>query len=229
MSAINSFFYKSAIILENIYANYKNAYRSAGENQNLKQQIANLAAQIAELKFFEQENQTLKKNLKFLRDKNYNYIGARIFVQNFDSANRILIIDRGINDGVKKDLPVISEEGIFIGVVEKAEPSHSLIKLLSDNLSQISVLIENQSRSMGLLKGGYNLGMRVELVPQGEIIEEGDLVVSSGLDENIPAGLLVGYVESLKSNPHEPFQTVFIKSAVDYSKITTAAILTEVR
>jgi rod shape-determining protein MreC len=226
-SFINSFFYNSAVNFKNSYENYKNFRKTAEENQKLKQQIENLTAQIADLQFLGKENQTLKDDLHFLKEKKFNFVSGKIFNQNLEEQTRVLMIDKGTNDGVNKNFPVVSAGGILIGIIDKTDDSHSLIKLLSDNQSQISVLIQNESKSFGLLKGGYDLGMRIELVPQGEKIETGNFVVSSGLDKNIPAGLLIGFVESVRSNPHEPFQTVFIKSAASYDKITTATILTE--
>jgi len=87
------------------------------------------------------------------------------------------------------------------------------------------VMIQNTSKSLGLLRGNYNLGMRIELIPQDEQVEKDNLVVSSGLDKNIPPGLLVGYVENVKNNSLEPFQTAFIKPAVDYNKTMVVTII----
>ncbi len=225
MSFINSFFYKSAVRIKILHENLGNFNQTSLENQKLKTQIENLTMQIAQLRFFEEENQTLKNNLNFLRGTEFNYLSGRIFNKSEDKINKILVIDKGTNEGVKRGLPVINEGGVLIGVIDEATSAYSQIKLLSDNLSQISVKIQNESKSQGLLRGGFDLGTRIELVPQGETVEEGDVVVSSGLDQNIPPGLLIGYVESVRSNPHEPFQTVFIKSATDYGKMTVATIL----
>jgi rod shape-determining protein MreC len=222
---INSFFYTSAINLKNIYENYKNLHQINQENQKLKQEVETLTAQISNLQFLEQENKSLKENLNFLKEKKYKFVSGRVFIKNFDSVNRILMVDKGSDDGVKKDMPVIGEGGVLIGVIEKAEPSYSLIKLLSDNSSEVSVMIQNASKSLGLLRGNYNLGMRIELIPQDEQVEKDNLVVSSGLDKNIPPGLLVGYVENVKNNSLEPFQTAFIKPAVNYNKTTVVTII----
>jgi len=228
---INSFFYNKAVNLKTSTFNFKNLNQLAQENQELKNKNNELSSQLAKLKFLEEENQILQRTTNFLKEKKFNYISGKIYNQNTDNANRVLITNTNASNGVKKDMAVINSEGILIGIITETNDSLSVIKLLSDSASQVSVVItgstidKDRLRSAGLLKGGFDLGMRVELVPQDDIIETGDFIISSGLDKNIPSGLLIGYVESVKKNTHEPFQTIFIKSAVDYSKITSATIL----
>lgn len=78
---------------------------------------------------------------------------------------------------------------------------------------------------MGLVEGEYGLGIKMKLIPHFELIKENDLVVTSGLEEGIPRGLIVGQIKLIKNEPEELFQEASIESAVDFGKITLVNII----
>jgi cell shape-determining protein MreC len=70
--------------------------------------------------------------------------------------------------------------------------------------------------------------MKMKLVPQSEVISESDIVVTSGLEDLVPANLIIGQVERIYNQPEELFQEVSIRTFVDLGKITIVNIIKKV-
>ncbi|MFA5210905.1 MAG: rod shape-determining protein MreC [Patescibacteria group bacterium] len=171
------------------------------------------------------ENEELKKQLNFLRNNNYQTIGAEVISRAVDPLGTTLIINVGEKNGVQIDNPVIVGEGILIGKIIKIEEKESTVRLITDNNSKIGATILNQSKSLGLVEGGYGLGVKMDFIPQNENINIGDTIVTSGLTEGIPRGLLIGKVEIVEKEPHEPFQQAILKTSADLSYLTVVSVI----
>jgi rod shape-determining protein MreC len=64
-------------------------------------------------------------------------------------------------------------------------------------------------------------------IPQNEIIKVGDMVITSGLEENVPSGLLIGVIEAVEKEAYQPFQKAVITPSVDLTKIKQVLVITE--
>jgi len=75
------------------------------------------------------------------------------------------------------------------------------------------------------VEGGYGISLRMNLIPRDEAVRIGDQVVSSGLEKNIPRGLLIGTVAVIENEPYKPFQQAILNSVADLSKLTVVGAL----
>lgn len=178
-----------------------------------------------ELETLRQENENLRQQLNFLKPKNYNSIGVEVIGRNIDPTESTIIVNRGGKDGIKINYPVVVGEGILIGKVVRAEEQFSVIRLLDDNQSKVAATVVNYDKSLGLVEGGYGISVQMNFIPQNETINIGAVIVTSGLEEVVPRGLLIGTVEAVEKEAYQPFQKSVIKPFANLDKITLASVL----
>ncbi len=179
----------------------------------------------ARLKLLEEENVELKKQLGFKEKNNYEILLTKVIGNNLEGTEKTIIIDRGENEGVKIGDPAVVEEGILIGKVIKTEKDISIVRLLSDNQSKVAATIINREKSLGIVEGGYGLSVRMNFIPRNETVKTGDLVVTSGLQEDTPRGLLIGKVAAIENEAYQPFQQAILTPSADYSRFVYISII----
>lgn len=191
----------------------------------LEEKVKELTIENSKLKLLAEENKELKKQLNFLKDIPYKTIPARVISRSSEPNFYILILNRGSNDGIKEGMPVITSEGILVAVINKTKKNTSQALMLSDSHSQIAATIQNESQTIGIIKGVHELSIKMELIPKNEPVGPGDIIITSGLQENIPRGLIIGQVDRVITEPNNFFQTAFIKSLTSLSELNILAIL----
>ena len=190
------------------------------KNEWLKNKINEI-----ELQTLRQDNENLRQQLNFLKTKNYDSIGVEIIGKNIDPTESTLIINRGSKDGVEEGEPIIVGDGILVGKIAKVEDSTAVVRLLDDNQRRVAATVVNYEKSIGLIEGGYGISVQMNLIPQNESVSVGDMVVTSGLEEKMPRGLLIGVIQAVEKEAHQPFQKAVIKPFVSFDKVTMASVL----
>lgn len=185
----------------------------------------NLATANVKLKSLEQENIELRKLLNFFHRRNFTMITADVVGKNTNSAEKMIIIDAGESAGIKIGQPVIAGDGILIGTIAKTEPAMSLVRLINDNQSKIAATILNKDGSLGVVEGGYGLSVRMNFIPRNESVLIGDQIITSGLEQNMPRGLLIGEVAVAENEAYQPFQQAVLTPATDLSRLITVGVL----
>ncbi|MFZ2189699.1 MAG: rod shape-determining protein MreC [Candidatus Magasanikiibacteriota bacterium] len=197
----------------------KNAYK------NTKSEFLSCQLKAINNNLLEQENIELRNQLNFAKKNNYDFIGAEVIGKNIDPVGSSIIINRGSNDGIEKDFPVIIGEGILVGKIIKVEEHTATARLINDNQSKIAATVLNQDKSIGLVEGGYGISVKMNYIPQNEEVGVGDIIVSSGLEITIPKGLVIGMVEAVEKEAYQPFQKAILKTAGDLNKIFLVSII----
>jgi len=196
-----------------------NAYRAA--QLSLQKRDENEAS----LKLLTEENAELKRQLNFKEKTKYASVLAAVIGNNLEGTEKTIIIDRGEKDGIKPGNPVVVDEGILIGEVVKVENDISIVRLLSDNQSKVAATIINKEKSLGVVEGGYGLSVKMNFIPRNEAVQIGDLVVTSGLESNIPRGLLIGKVAAIENEAYQPFQQAILTPSSDYSRFVYLSVI----
>jgi len=212
----------------NIGANYlefKSKRELLNENKELKDQLAILFKEKSRYLNEKEENDFLREQLKFSQTLNYEFIIANVVGKNVAGIQNILLLDVGEQNGLIVGQPVLGEQGVVIGKISKVEKNRAFMLLINDDLSRIAVKVQGADKTMGIIEGEFGLGIKMRLIPQNETISEGDLVVTSGLEELVPANLIIGTIEKITKAPEDLFQEAAIKSPIDFSKITMVNIV----
>jgi rod shape-determining protein MreC len=202
--------------------NYKNLEE---ENKRLREKVKELVVDKNEFNIMFEENNTLRNIILFSEETQKEIIAARVLGKVAEGDVDAIIINKGEKDGITLNLPVVAEEGILVGKVIKVSSFSSVVLLLSDGSSNIAGMIQNKTKTAGVVRGGYGLGIRLELIPQAEEIRADDIVVSSGVEVEMPKGLLIGTIESVIKEPNTPFQSAIVKPLLDFEKLDIVAVL----
>ena len=207
------------------YLEFRDKGELKQENEEFRNQIAKLLQEKSVWQEEKQENQFLRDQLSFVKDNNYAFEIANVIGRGLDEVSNILIVDKGEKNGVSLGQAVVSGSGVMIGKITKVEKNRAFVLLLNDDLSQVATKIQNEDKTMGLVVGQFGLGLIMNYIPTTESVEVDDLVVSSGVEEMVPQGLVVGQIDNVVSVAEDLFQSATIRSLIDFNKITLVNIL----
>ncbi len=173
----------------------------------------------------ESENTTLRRQLSYPDRNKWKIIGAEVIAKTSGSSEQALIINRGLGDGLVAGQVVFTDQGVLIGSVRLVEQTRSFIQLLNDPQSRIGALHVTNSHPIGIIAGGYGLGVQLTLIPPEEVVAVGDLIVSNDVTEQMPRGLLIGKITSVGRETYEPFQHALIEPTIPFDQVKTVTII----
>lgn len=179
----------------------------------------------AQLQLVQDENAELRKQINFIKKNKYTLVPAEVIGHDIESIDQTILLNKGSSDGVAIDLPVIVGEGILIGKVIKVDADTSVIRLVNDNQSRVGATILNRTKSLGVVEGGFGISLQMNLIPRDEIVQVGDSVITSGLEKNLPRGLVLGTVASIQNEAYKPFQEAILTPGADVGKLTLVSVL----
>jgi len=172
-----------------------------------------------------QENLRLREQLGFSQTIVYRQVPAQIIGRDPDNLFSALVINKGVKDGIRKNMPVIAyHNGIqgLAGRVVQVGRLESLIMPIYDVSSFVSVRLA-ESRYEGIVEGQGSadapLVMRYIKKRAKEELRYGDLVVSSGLGGIFPSDIIVGRVTRILDQEYETSVEAELESAVDFSRL----------
>jgi rod shape-determining protein MreC len=194
-------------------------------NFELEAEVAELQAQIIELQQQLSEYQILSALLDFARAyPEYQYMGASVIGRDPSPFVKYIQINRGSSDGLRRGLPVVTQQGL-VGRVVQITASAALVQLITDPGTEINVELE-PGRIEGVLSGSITGDVSLDFIPQEADIEPGDLVLTSGLGGNYPPNILIGQVTSVRSQDYDLFQSASIQPVVDFEHLEIVLIIT---
>ena len=193
------------------------------ENEELTKENIELKNKLLEYDKFKEENDRLREVLNFKNSKNnYSYVGCEIIGYSGESFSDGYIIDKGENDGLKKDMVVISDKGL-VGQVTSTGSNWAIVKsLLNENIA-VSVMVDSTRETSGILKAYItrtNSGLtKLTNLPVNSEIKEGDVILTSGLGQIYPKEIRVGEVISVETDEIKVMKTAIVKPYVDFDKL----------
>lgn len=192
---------------------------------DLEEQYKNLLAENNQLQALVKENEQLKQLLDFKKEKNQQLVVAKIL--NRDPFNRnLLTITVGEDNGLKIGQAVVVNNGLMVGKIIAVNKDSAQVRLLTDSFSRLAVQTEKLARVSGLMTGSLGLGMNLDYIPQDEDLKKGDLIVTSDLEPLIPAGLIVGRVETVDYSQEELFKKASLSPLIDYNTLSLFGVIT---
>lgn len=187
----------------------------AKENQDLKSQLMQNLANQDNQKSLEDENAALRAAVGLSVKVHKKVIPAGIFQVSITPTGYTALINKGTRDGVTQGNTVTSSEGNLIGTIQRVSAGTSTVTLISDPSFQVTARILS-STVTGIARGALGDGMRLDLIVQSDVIQEGDTLISTG-DDTTPAGLVVGVVRLVQANEAQLFKTVLVTPSAQLS------------
>lgn len=214
-SPISKTFWKAGDSASGFFASFLNVKGLSEENNNLKQENQNLLSQISFLQDTVKQDQSIQSVIKNTQTDRFKLALAETIGLNGD----IMLINKGSDDGIAENMPVISSAKVLYGKIYKVYKNYSQVMLISNKKSVVDIKIQNsdtaQTPISGAIKGNGNLALYLDLVSSDAQIKEGDVLIASGLEGVFPKDLLIGKIIKIDKNDLKPFQTAQIQPFFD--------------
>lgn len=214
--------------VEDALSFFRNVQDVKNENEDLKLQINNLEKENRELKEFREENKDLRKALN-IKDQfaSYEPVGANIIAKNSGNWFDTFTIDRGSKDGVARDYPVITSDGL-VGRVSQPNSISSKVEALIDKNTVISARI-SQKGDLVRVRGDIefrDMGVCImdRIPPEADIVV-GDVVETSGIGGIYPRGIQIGKVKEIRKASDQINKYAIIEPAVDFRRLDEVIVL----
>ncbi len=210
---------------------FRNIYE---ENQILKEQVSEFRSLLYEVQEVRKENKELRNTLGLLESdsiRSHEAIHATVIARSPERWMEQVTINKGREHGVDANMLVMTADGM-IGKVQSANQFTARVKLLTgfDQFNRISAMVsrEDKRNIFGMIEGfdeetGSLLFRIIEESDQD--IEEGDLVVSSGMGGVFPAGVPIGEVKEITTDQYGLTQIALVEASADMYEINNVVVL----
>ncbi len=197
------------------------------ENDELKQRVQELQVQITQKEELTAENDRLKSLLDLKDKSQYKVLTARVIGRDpsvwFDAS----IINRGSLDGVKLNMPVVTDGGI-IGRVTAVSPLTAQVDLITRDKSGVGGVIGEvgTSKALGTIRGTSKKEILEMRYVSGSVeVKVGDGVFTSGQDGIFPSGLKIGEIVEVRSGSATTPHQIFIQPSAKINSTQEVGIL----
>ncbi len=214
----------------NYFTSITNLRSAQSENDLLKQRVQELELEVKGNEELAAENERLSALLDLTNQSTYKVLTARVIGRDpsvwFDSA----IINRGSMDGVKLNMPVVTDGGL-VGRVTAVGPLTSQIDLLTHDKSGLGAVVGSisESNALGVVSGTSERDVVEMRYVSGSVeVVAGQIVYTTGQDGIYPAGLKVGEIVDVRSgSATEPHRILVKPSAKLFSMQEVGVLLYE--
>lgn len=196
------------------------------ENQKLRKVFVKNLILESELNSLRIENTALRSLTELEKPEHYDLLHTEILGRDNSLGFAILILNKGQNHNVKTGNAVLSPDGILVGKIIRSEKNISFLNLINTSESAIASIIQRgDDQISGIVEGEFNLTLKMNLIPMDQDVQINDLVVTSGIEDFIPAGLPIGKIVQVSGQQDQFFQQASVESPVQFSLLKFLSIL----
>lgn len=206
------------------------------ENERLKTENEKLSKELNSVSYAKDENGFLKKYLGI--EENSAKLGlcdASVIAVSGNSYSHSVTLNKGTLNGIKVNMPVITENGL-VGYVKEVGFSWCRVLKITDGGINVSVTDKNTG-AYGILSGylDYSLTKRndsgtemciMNNIPEALEIGEGDVITTSGKGSVYPPDITVGVVVEVLENQYNRTKSAIVSPSVDFSSLGRVMIIT---
>jgi len=209
--------------IRGIWSGYIALHGAHTENERLRGELDQLRLRNRDLESQAGEAQRLRVLLDFREaHPEAPMLAAQVIGASADPTSHILFINRGERDHVRRNMAVITPDGIVGKVVEVFANNTAQVLLINDRESGVGVLFAD-TRTHGVVKGTGDPEPLMDYVSTDEKVHAGQLIVTSGEDRIFPKDLPVGVVADVKQG--NMFQVIHVRPAVRLDRLEDVLIL----
>ena len=212
--------------IRDIWRHYFALQNTTKESEQIRRENDALKLQITQLQGKAAEADRLAALLNFRQSQaSVPMIGARVIGTGAGTASLTIQLDRGERDGIRKNMGVITPDGV-VGKVVEAYPNASQVLLLTDKESGVGAMLAD-SRVQGPVGGQGEPLLVMKYVPNDDTVNLGERVITSGMDRIFPRDLPVGTVAEIK--PGNQFKQIRVKPAANLERLEEVLVLLSLR
>lgn len=193
------------------------------ENENLAKENAQLRNLLLASKLII-NNDTHIVNQQSIFQK-YIYTTAKVVNNNTNRRNNYLTLNKGTNQGIDKNMAIISSTGV-VGQVQEVSANFCTVMSLLHSKTTISAKIKKDGSYGPLVWDGKSYDFAtLNDIPTHVKLKKGDTIVTSPYSTTFPENILIGTVESFERESGKYFFTVNVKLSTDFKKLTHVYIV----
>lgn len=211
-----SHFFSSVFNIRSVYS----------ENDYLKDQNQKLTAENSYLKDTIKEKYVIEKARNLQSQDNFDWQIGRIIGMDNQNWSNYIIINIGSDNGIKIDMPVITENKLLVGKVIEVDNKFSKISTIFNPSMKVAIKTQ-ESEAFGILSGDYTKNLTMDLVTKDKILSQGEVILTSGKDGIFPADLIIGQLKNFQIKPENLFQVANIKSDLDVYNLDRVLVITK--
>ncbi len=188
----------AAFYLGDQFEFFSSLRRLARENKELEKEVLRLENELKEMENLVQENKELRRLLSLSVQGESNIMSVRVIGWDSSSSGGMFLIDAGSSEAVVEGLPVIYE-GHLVGQVWEVQRGSSYVRVTchpSFRTSAVSSRLGEES--LGVVHGYMPGKLMMKDIYPNVSLEVGDEIVTSGKEEKMPAGLVLGKVTEVQ-------------------------------
>ncbi len=195
----SSFINSSNILIGSFYQNinsWQDYLHLAVTNEDLLKENALLRRKLQHFISQDSSVDSLQLDIPLSENPQYEFIVASVINNSIHQKSNYITINKGTNDGIEKDMGVITSNGV-VGTVLNVSKNYSTIKSLLHPDTKISVTLDSTGTAFGSLVWGNNTDSRYAMVkdiPNHIKMHVGQPVYTSGFSTKFPKGIKVGYI-----------------------------------
>jgi rod shape-determining protein MreC len=209
---------------EHSWGGYIGLRSAQKENDAMRSEMDRLKVRNAELEGRALEADRLAALLNFRTAHSQTpMVAAHVIGASPDSGSLVVNIDRGSRDGLRRDMGVITPDGV-VGKIFAVYPDISQVLLLSDKDSGVGALLA-ETRTQGPVKGTGEPLLALEYISSDEKVTAGEVVLTSGQDRIFPKDLPVGKVVDFVADPKTPFMKIRVRPAAHLDRLEEVLVL----
>jgi rod shape-determining protein MreC len=201
------------------------------ENKKIKAKVNRLQKELFFFQAMKIENQRLQSIVDFQEALEWDSIAARVIGHSPLAEFQMLTINKGEKDGIVRRMPVVAQQGL-VGQIYRTTAHTAQILLITDLTSVVDGIIY-PSRERALVVGKVDkvsLGRpfqltRLEYLRQESDVHEGNVVMTSGMDEIFPPGIPIGKARLIKKGPHGLFKSADMVANVSLDQLNEVLVL----
>ncbi len=198
------------------------------KNAQLEAEISGLQTQVIQLQQQLTDTQVLAALVDFSQSNPESvYKAASVIGRDPSPFLHYIIINSGSNDGIKSGMPVVTNQGL-VGRVDAVIADAARVQLVTDPGIAINIRLQNADTD-GILTGSMTGDLTLDMISQDVDVQEGDVVLTSGLGGDYPPDLLVGQLFNLRKRDYELFQAASVQSTVDFAQLEIVLVIMNFR
>lgn len=207
-----------------VMGSWSSRVSTLGEYFALKAENDKLAAENARLRAHLKESYLPYTATSFtvedtVYNQRYTYTEAKVIKNTWTKHNNYLMINKGSAQGVHPDMAVISPQGV-VGVVLNCTKNFATVMPVLHSSSQHSVKVRRTKTNGTLMWDGKDYRYAtVTDIPTTYKLYKNDTIVTSGMANDFPEGISVGYVESFDAEKNNGFYEIKIRLSTDFNKL----------
>ncbi len=201
------------------------------ENQELKEELAELYAQISDYTLVSQENEHLREMIDLAPSGNNIELSepCNVIGRTANDVYGSFFIDKGEKDGIEYYDPVVTSNGM-VGYVTEVQYTYSKVTTLLSNELSLGVYCVRTGET-GVIEGSYELALdskvKMVYIPLECELKKGDIVITSGYSGTVPKGIVVGLVDETFIAQNGLSRSGYITPAIDASELKTVFVITD--